>query len=133
MSSLAMIESPSRTAIIESKPPPYTEAEPDAPLEKEPLMAEVDADTDIEVTVIDHKPITTSIRTTIGHLQRVGGWTARWRGLGLSGVYHLAHGMFTNLVSGFLGLGIAGEALCYIFVSLGLARLHMAWTHKMIS
>ena len=133
MSSLAMIESPSRTAIIESKPPPYTEAEPDAPLEKEPLMAELDADTDIEVTVIDHKPITAKITTTMSHLKRVGGWRARWRGVGLAGLYHFLHGIATNFLAGFLGLGIVGEALCYIFVSLGLARLHMAWTHKMIS
>ena len=131
MSSLAMIESPSRTAIIESKPPPYADVEPDAPLEKEPLMVEADAD--VEVTVIDHKPITAKITTTIGHLQRVGGWTARWRGLGLAIGYHILHGVFTNFTSALLGFGVVGEFFCYIFASLGLARLHMAWTHKMIS
>lgn len=133
MSSLAMIETPSRTAIIESKPPPYADVDPDAPLEKQALMAEVDADTDVEVTVIDHKPITAKITTTIGHLQRVGGWTARWRGLGLAIVYHFLHAIFTNFTSALLGFGIFGEAFCYILASLGLARLHMAWTHKMIS
>jgi hypothetical protein len=133
MSSLAMIESPSRTAIIESKPPPYADVEPDAPLEKEPLMVDVEAEGDVEITVIDHKPITAKITTTIGHLQRVGGWTARWRGLGLAFLYHFLHGTATNFLAAFLGLGIIGEALCFIFVSLGLARLHMAWTHKMIA
>ena len=130
MSSLAMIESPSRTAIIESKPPAYTE-EPDAPLEKEPLIIEEDAD--VEVTVIEHKPITAKITTTIGHLHRIGGFRARWRGLGLAVLYHVLHGVMTNFLAALLGFGIIGEALVYMVVSIGLARLHMAWTHKMIS
>ena len=131
MSSLAMIESPSRTAIVESKPPPYTE-EPDAPLEKEPLMV-AEEDADVEITVIDHKPITSKITTTIGHLQRIGGFRARWRGLGLSALYHFMHAMITNFLSAFMGFGLIGESLAYILVSVGLARLHMAWTHKMIA
>lgn len=131
MASLAMIESPTRTAIIESKPPAYSE-EPDAPLEKEPLMV-AEPDADVEVTVIEHKPITAKIRTTIGHLNRIGGFRARWRGLGLSILYHFVHGMIGNLLAAFIGFGLIGEALVYVFVSVGLARLHMAWTHAMIS
>lgn len=130
MSSLAMIESPSRTAIVGSKPPPYTDTEPDAPLEKEPLMVAEDAD--VEVTVIDHKPITAKIRTTIHHLHRVGGFRARWRGVGISAIYHFLHGMAANVLAAFFGFGLIGEALCYVLVSLGLARVHMAWTHAMI-
>ncbi|KAK3056816.1 hypothetical protein LTR09_002609 [Extremus antarcticus] len=133
MVSLASIESTSRTAVIESKPPAYTE-EPlgKEPLEKEPLIAE-HADVDVEITVIEHKPITSKITTTIGHLQKIGGFRARWRGLGLSVLYHFLHGMMANLLAAFLGLGLLGESLTYIFVSVGLARVHMAWTHKMIA
>lgn len=93
----------------------------------------VDADTDVEVTVIDHKPITGKITTTMGLLHRTGGFVARWRGLHLAVLYHFLHAIFTNSLSAFLGLGIIGETFCYIMASLGLARLHMAWTHRMIS
>jgi hypothetical protein len=142
MASLAMIESPSSTAIIEPKnppkyaddaPPAYSD-EPDAPLEKEALIpSEVDADADVEVTVINHKPITSKITTTIGHLQRVGGFRARWRGLGWSIAYHGLHGLFSNLLASLMGFGLVGHSFAYILVSLGLARLHMVWTHSMIA
>lgn len=130
MASLAMIESPSSTAIIDAKPPPYSDVEPDAPLEKEPFLAE---ETDVEITVINHKPITSKITTTIGHLHRVGGFAARWRGLHLSVLYHLIHAASTNFIASLLGLGLVGYAITYIFVSVGTARLHMLWTHSMIA
>ncbi|KAK4543171.1 hypothetical protein LTR36_005720 [Oleoguttula mirabilis] len=136
MASLAMIESPSSTAIIEPKgaPPPYADG-PDAPLnEKEPLMpAEADADADVEITVINHKHITSKVVNTIGLLHRIGGFRARWRGLGLSVLYHMLHAGATNLLASFLGFSIFGNAVIYIFVSIGLARLHMLWTHSMIA
>lgn len=123
-----MIESPSRTAIVESKPPAYTEEY----TEKEPLIS-AEEDHDVEITVIDHKPITAKIRTTIHQLQRVGGFRARWRGLGLFTLYHLLHALMTRAIMIFLGFGLLAEALSYILVSLGLARLHMAWTHSLIA
>ncbi|KAI6865614.1 hypothetical protein KC334_g19962, partial [Hortaea werneckii] len=114
MASLAMIESPSTTAIIEpaSKddlpPPAYSEEayadEPDAPRkdEKEGLLPseamardEPANNEDVEITVIDHTPVTASIRSTIGLLHSVGGFRARWRGLGASILYHALHGFVT--------------------------------------
>lgn len=133
MASLAMIESPSSTAIIEPKqaPPPYTD-EPDSPLEKEPLMP-VDAEADVEVTIIDHKPITSKITTTIGHLHRTGGFFSRWRGLGISMLYHALHGFSSNTIAYALNANIVGNVFVFIFVSLGMARLHALWTHSMIA
>ncbi|KAI6789177.1 hypothetical protein KC332_g16740 [Hortaea werneckii] len=155
MASLAMIESPSTTAIIEpaSKddlpPPAYSEEayadEPNAPRkdEKEGLLpseamardqpAQPADNEDVEITVIDHKPVTASIRSTIGLLHSVGGFRARWRGLGASILYHALHGFVTNLLASFLGFGLIGNALCYIFTSLALMRVHMLWTHSMIA
>ncbi|KAI6813921.1 hypothetical protein KC340_g16306 [Hortaea werneckii] len=152
MASLAMIESPSTTAIIEpaSKddlpPPAYSEEayadEPNAPRkdEKEGLLPseamardEPANNDDVEITVIDHKPVTASIRSTIGLLHSVGGFRARWRGLGASILYHALHGFVTNLLASFLGFGLLGNALCYIFTSLALMRVHMLWTHSMIA
>jgi hypothetical protein len=131
MASLAMIESPSSTAIIDSKPPPaYSDIEPDALIAKEPLEME---EIDLEVTVIDHKPITAKVTTTIGHLHRVGGFFARWRGLGFSVLYHFIHALVTNSLASLVGFGLVGYALVYIVVSVGTARLHMLWTHSMIA
>ncbi|RMX71620.1 hypothetical protein D0869_15449, partial [Hortaea werneckii] len=63
----------------------------------------------------------------------VGGFRARWRGLGASILYHALHGFVTNLLASFLGFGLLGNALCYIFTSLALMRVHMIWTHSMIA
>ncbi|KAI8630455.1 hypothetical protein F5Y19DRAFT_474237 [Xylariaceae sp. FL1651] len=130
VSALAMIESPSRTAIVESKPaaPLYTD-EPDAPLEKMP----VEINADVEVTVIQRKPITSNLRRTVGHLHRIGGFSAHWRGLGLAVFYHLLHASAAHFFVNNFGLGVVGEAFVYIFVSYGLARLHLVWTHTMIA
>ena len=129
-----MIESPSSTAIIESAPPAYAD-EPDSPLEKKGDMmpAEATADQDIEITVIQHKPITASIKTSIRHLHTVGGFFGRWRGAGAAVVYHMLHAFSTNFLAGILDLGIGGHALMHIVSSLCLARVHMAWTHSMIA
>ncbi|KAF2169482.1 hypothetical protein M409DRAFT_52717 [Zasmidium cellare ATCC 36951] len=131
MASLTMIESPTATAIIEDKPPAYAD-EPDAPLEKEPLMP-AEAEADVEVTLINNKPVTSSIRATMKHLKKVGGFRAKWRGLGASVVYHALHSLSTNFLARLLGMGFFGRSLMYILTSVMLARFHMAWTHSMIS
>jgi len=139
MASLAMIESPSATAIIEpahhDAPPAYADA-PDAKIENEKeafLPMEADADTDVEVTIISHKPITANVRATIGLLHRIGGFRARWRGLGFSVMYHGLHALLTNTMASVLGFGLFGQAAMYIFASVALARFHTLWTHSMIS
>ncbi|EME46556.1 hypothetical protein DOTSEDRAFT_70537 [Dothistroma septosporum NZE10] len=131
MASLTMIESQTSTAIIEDKPPAYAD-EPNAPLDKESLLP-AEAEADVEVTLIRNKPITSKISTTIGLLHKVGGWRARWRGLGMSLVYHFVHGTFTNIISAALGLGLLGHALVSIWASVCLARVHLVWTHAMIA
>nr|POE99354.1 hypothetical protein CFP56_52747 [Quercus suber] len=138
VASLSMIESPSSTAIVEPKqaPPPYAD-EPDAPisgLEKESLLpSEAGADADVEVTVINHKPITASIKKSIRHLHQTGGFTARWRGLGVFFVYRTLHAVMSNFLAAILGFGLFGSAIMYIFSSVALARVHMLWTHSMIA
>ncbi|TKA76846.1 hypothetical protein B0A49_03396 [Cryomyces minteri] len=129
VATLAMIESPSATA--------YTKIEirdPGATLEKEPLI-------DAEVALVKQAPITNKIRTAIKHLHRVGGFRARWRGIAVGGIYHLSHGaisnffgaMFTNNYrSGPPRPSIMG-AVGSIIAAILLSRLHMTWTHVMIS
>lgn len=129
-----MIESPTSTAFIETAPPAYAD-EPDSPLEKKDSMlpSEATADQDIEITVINHKPITANIRASVRHLHTVGGFFGRWRGAGVGMVYHMLHALLTNFLTGFIGLGLGGHALMHIVTSIGLARVHMAWTHSMIA
>lgn len=136
MATLAMIESPSSTTIIEPRaepkddeaPPAYTD-EADAPLEKEALLVEADA----EVTVINHKPITSKVTSTIGHLRRVGGFFARWRGLRLAMLYNFAHGFAANGLANLIGFGMVGHVFAYTSVTFALIRVHMAWTHSVIA
>jgi hypothetical protein len=130
MASLAMIESRTTTAFVGDSPPAYADV-PDAPLEKEPLMPS-EAEADLEVTLVNDKPITRKIRTTITHLHQVGGFGARFRGASVSVLYHFLHALVTNSLAGILGMGILGNAFVYVWVSVGLARVHMIWTHAMI-
>ncbi|KAK4991562.1 hypothetical protein LTR50_001756 [Elasticomyces elasticus] len=121
VASLAMIESPTSTLLVEPK-----SSDLDASSEKQPLMGEQD----VELTLIPHRPLTSNLRSTIVHLHRIGGFHARWRGLGASIVYHMTHGFAVALFSGFFP--IPGP-LSFVMASVLLARIHMTWTHVMIS
>ncbi|KAF2864262.1 hypothetical protein K470DRAFT_239065 [Piedraia hortae CBS 480.64] len=121
VASLAMIESPGPIKIGDSEP-----------LVSEKERAESHND-EIDVEGANTAPVTAQIHTAIRHLHSIGGFTARWRGLGLSILYHSAHAFLSNMLAVFLDMGILGYAFMYIFVSVGLARLHVLWTHSMIS
>ncbi|KAJ7271500.1 hypothetical protein C8J57DRAFT_1319150 [Mycena rebaudengoi] len=129
VASLAMIESPSTTATVEQKLPAYADEEPLIPVE---------ADVDVEITIVNHKPITASLCATLRHLRRVGGFFARWRGLGLCILYSLMQALVARFLSSTLGALIFGFNLfSYVVVSMAtsllLARVHMLWTHSMIA
>ncbi|KAF7358082.1 hypothetical protein MVEN_00856000 [Mycena venus] len=121
VASLAMIESPSTTAIVEQKLPAYADEE---------LLIPTEANVDVEITVINRKPITASLCATMRHLRSVGGFFARWRGLGVNMLYGVAYALVSSILSGTLGLG---HTLVSILTSLLLVRLHMLWTHTMIA
>jgi hypothetical protein len=123
-----MIESPSTTAIVEQKLPAYADEEPLIP----------HADIDVEIIVINRKPITASLCTTLRHLRRVGGFFARWRGLGIRILYSFAYALVSSILSSTLGTLIFGRTLfgntvVSILTSLLLVRVHMLWTHTMIA
>ncbi|KJX92213.1 hypothetical protein TI39_contig5889g00001 [Zymoseptoria brevis] len=131
IAALTMIESPSHIAIISDKPPAYADS-PDAPLEKEPLMPS-EAEADVEVMLVNSKPITSKISTTMAHLYKIDGFRGKFRGARVSVMYHLLHSVVSNFLIVVFDAGLVGNSLIYIFVSLGLARVHMAWTHAMIA
>ncbi|KAJ7688794.1 hypothetical protein B0H14DRAFT_3051754 [Mycena olivaceomarginata] len=115
VASLAMIESPSTTAIVEKKEPAYADEE---------LLIPAEMGTDVEITFINHKPITASLRSTMAHLRRVGGCLSRWRGACISILYRVLHAAFV--------LVLGGNPLVSLLASILLSPVHMLWTHSMI-
>lgn len=94
---------------------------------------------DAEVLMIQQKPITSSIRSTVRHLHAHGGWTARWRGASLAFVYFLLHSAITRFVGVPMGrdhgivLGSVLKLVASVLASVILARHATAWTHIVIS
>lgn len=88
---------------------------------------------DEEIILVKQDAITSSIRKTIRHLHNVGGFTARWRGLAISLVYHLAHSVSVNLFCSIFTPSALVQGAAYIVSSVMLSRVHMTWTHIMIS
>lgn len=125
MVNLAIIESPSATVVKVYEPLKSGGKENDA------------VDVEVEETlVLPEKPITSSIRGTMRRLTTVGGFTARWRGLGLFLLYvavilgvNLLFSVFTPrfLRSPFM------NGLAEITSALAASRIHCAWTHATIS
>ena len=130
VASLAMIED-RQTTVVETRTLAVDEKEdPDAPLDKARLIDE-------EVMVINQTPLTSSIRKTIAHLTSIGGFRARWRGLGAALIYNLVHSLTVSFiamfVAAFTGLPVVGRILANILANILLARIHMVWTHTVIS
>ncbi|KAH0022224.1 hypothetical protein KCU78_g5838, partial [Aureobasidium melanogenum] len=130
VASLAMIED-RQTTLVETRTLAVDEKEdPDAPLDKARLIDE-------EVMVIHQIPLTSSIRNTLKHLTSIGGFRARWRGLGAALIYNLVHSLTVSFiamfVAAFTGLPVVGRILANIAANVLLTRIHMVWTHTVIS
>ncbi|KAH0150017.1 hypothetical protein KCU67_g10836, partial [Aureobasidium melanogenum] len=130
VASLAMIED-RQTTLVETRTLAVDEKEdPDAPLDKARLIDE-------EVMVIHQTPLTSSIRNTLKHLTSIGGFRARWRGLGAALIYNLVHSLTVSFiamfVAAFTGLPVVGRILANIAANVLLTRIHMVWTHTVIS
>ncbi|KAI4729442.1 hypothetical protein E4T49_02883 [Aureobasidium sp. EXF-10728] len=130
VASLAMIED-RQTTVLETRTLAVDEKEdPNAPRDKARLIDE-------EVMVINQTPLTSSIRNTLKHLTSIGGFRARWRGLGAALMYNLVHSLTVNFiamfVAAFTGLPVVGRILANIAANVLCARIHMVWTHAVIS
>ncbi|KAF4547652.1 Hypothetical protein D9617_38g090920 [Elsinoe fawcettii] len=128
VSSLAMIEQPKTVVVSELRHVEEDDNNKDGA--KDHLLDE-------EVTIYREKPITASIRQTIRHLSSVGGYTARWRGLSISVVYHFMQALLGQGLSTLFALipyvGASAIIIGNILATVLLARIHMTWTHIMIS
>lgn len=123
---LAIVESPTSATVAIYKP---VSEDPDAPLEKKD---ETDIyDVEIETATVSGRPITHSIKKTIMHLQSIGGFKARWRGLRI----YIAYSAFTALIHLFFSILPIPAAPFFgtLAAAVGGARLHCAWTHATIT
>jgi hypothetical protein len=114
---LLIIESPD--ALFE----PLPTIDPDAPLDP-------NAPAEQEVTAIKQKPITSSFRKTLKHLQSKGGYPARFRGFALYLVYSI---LFTIISAPLSAIPIVGQTVGIFVASILLANVSLAWTHIVIS
>lgn len=123
IATLSMVESPA--AIITVSP---STAEHGDKEEKEGLLA-----TGPTITLVNQKPITSSIRGTIRHLVAQAGRGARFRGVRIYFVY----ATLFSFVSSFLSVAlprIPGQPLFVAgLTGAALANLHATWTHKVVS
>ncbi|KAI5209972.1 hypothetical protein E4T39_00502 [Aureobasidium subglaciale] len=130
VASLAMIEDRQSTVVEARTLAVDGKQDSDAPSDKARLIDE-------EVMVIKQTPLTSSIRNTLKHLTSIGGFRARWRGLGSALIYDLVRsltvGFITMFVAAFTGLPVVARVFANIAANVLCARIHMVWTHAVIS
>ena len=123
-----MIESPTATAFTVDSTDDI-----DAPLlDQKPEDAKA---IEPDLFLVKQKPITSSMRSAVKHLKARGGRLARFRGFHVALIYHIALSVGTNFMTSLFGspFGSLTRPLAFIVVSVVLARLHMTWTHIVIS
>ncbi|KAL1801642.1 hypothetical protein ACET3X_001984 [Alternaria dauci] len=85
------------------------------------------------VTLVNAKPITSSIRATVRHLVAHAGRWSRFRGFKIHALYSFLSGLSTTFFSGALhkvpGQAVIGAAITGAI----LANVHAAWTHKVVA
>lgn len=123
ITTLCMVESP--IAAITVSPSTHEPADKE---EKEGLL-----ETGPTITLVNQKPITSSIRGTIKHLVNNAGRFARFRGYKL----HILYGILFSLVSTFLSGALPhfpGQMVVVAALTGATgANIHAAWTHKVVS
>jgi hypothetical protein len=123
ITTLCMVESP--VAAITVSPSTHEIADKE---EKEGLL-----EAGPTITLVNQKPITSSIRGTIKHLVAHAGRFARFRGYRI----HVLHAILFSLVSTFLSAAlplVPGQGIIVAALSgAAVANVHAAWTHKVVS
>jgi hypothetical protein len=123
ITTLCMVESP--VAAITVSPSTH---EPAAKEEKETLL-----ETGPTITLVNQKPITSSIRGTIKHLVAHAGRFARFRGYRIYAVHQLLVALCSTFLSAALPR-VPGQTIFVAALSgAAVANVHAAWTHKVVS
>jgi len=123
ITTLCMVESP--VAAITVSPSTH---EPAAKEEKEGLL-----ETGPTITLVNQKPITSSIRGTIKHVVAHAGRFAKFRGYRIYAVHSLLVALCSTFLSAALPR-VPGQAILVAALSgAAVANIHAAWTHKVVS
>lgn len=124
ITTLCMIESPTSAITVtpSTQEPSFKEGEKETLLEAGPTIA-----------VVNQKPITSSIRATIRHLVDNGGRLARFRGLRIHILYSMLSSVVFTFFRSILEFLPGRLVLSAAITGALLARVHAAWTHKVIS
>ncbi|KAF2840159.1 hypothetical protein M501DRAFT_1015236 [Patellaria atrata CBS 101060] len=130
ITNLTMIETPTVEVAIENVNSSLDE--PDAPLEKQGLLDDVEKEHS-SVTLIPQRPITSKIRTTLRHLTSQAGYLSRFRGFSAFIFFALGASTIEGLVQTFLSFLPLGNIIASVVAFICMARIHMAWTHITIS
>ena len=124
-----MIETPTATAFkVDSDD---TVEEVNAPLLSEDQKSEKMQLIE-DLYIVKQKPITAKMRTALKHLTAQGGRWARFRGLHVWLIYGGIHSLIVNLFTGGASHPLVRPFVAVI-TSIALCRLHMTWTHIVIS
>lgn len=102
---------------------------------KMPLVDDFDgSEVDERAVGTPIKPVTSTLRSTFRHISSIGGFRARFRGLGF-GIFHaLSFGFFSLVLSVlFAWLPVMGMALARIGAAVVTCNLHATWTHATIA
>ncbi|KAG9189070.1 hypothetical protein G6011_05938 [Alternaria panax] len=124
---LCMVESPvAAITVSETRSTPASEKEDGD--EKETLL-----EAGPTITLVNAKPITSSIRATLRHLVAHAGRWSRFRGFRIHALYSVLTGLTSIFFSGALpnmpGKAVLGAGLTGAL----LANVHAAWTHKVVA
>lgn len=123
ITTLCMVESPMAAITVT----PSTQEPSTKEGEKENLL-----ETGPTIALVNQKPITSSIRGTIRHLVENAGRGARFRGYRI----HILYSVLSSIVITFFNGALAkvpGQAILSAAISGALlARVHAAWTHKVV-
>ncbi|KAF1911447.1 hypothetical protein BDU57DRAFT_543328 [Ampelomyces quisqualis] len=123
ITTLCMVESP--VAAITVSPTTHESADKE---EKEGLLK-----TGPTITLVNQKPITSSIRGTIKHLTAHAGRFARFRGYKIQVLHDVLFSLTSTFLTAALPL-VPGQAIIVAALSgAAVANVHAAWTHKVIS
>lgn len=124
VTTLCMVESP--VAAITVSPSTHESGDKE---EKEGLL-----ETGPTITLVNQKPITSSIRGTIKHLVANAGRWARFRGIKQHALYGFSFAMVVQLIGASLPTTLSGQPILVTgLAGAVVANLHAAWAHKVIS
>ena len=130
ITTLAMIETPT-ASVFEADSNGHVD-EADAPLLSEDQKSEKMKSVQSDLFLVKQKPITAKMCTAVRHITAQGGRLARFRGLHVAVIYHAAHSLIVNLFTGGNKFSFLRPFVA-VMATIVLCRLHMTWTHIVIS